>query len=1331
MKKKGFTLIELLAVIIILTVLAVILIPVIQDLIENARYGSAVNSVMNYVREANTQAAIDVGGFEGYALDLSNNNRLESGITDSELAKIKYKGRGPEYVYLHFTDDGKVVSDGHFCIWGFSIDYKMDTGASRSVGNNYCTGEVLVKEHYNFGDPVYYNVTTGKQCSEDAFLANIDEWGSHANHAYVGGKLISRSLEAMPTGLHSGCMKFYTIEDDGDNITLISASNLNEVGPDKYETDPNKFGDPKVLWADTKEGAEHQNVKDFNNITNPEPNTYYVMDLLKDYTKDWKVKTIEEDYTYTYTYKDGEDTLTDSYTIPYHTDGYKARLITTAELTNILDSRVDENDSYTTVQELKLTLGDYLDGSKHPYIYSTNGTDAPYLQGYYTSDAKNPTAMYTYTSNGNWAYLYDGVYGDYISGRAYDGTKRVLYSSTDGTEEYYIYGVRPIVNISRDALADKEIYYAVPNIVNTDVIYKKYESGTILYYNVTTGTECTKSEADNNLSYRHTEVGVKSGCMKFYTLADSEYSDTVSLLLSHPITYTPTAWNENVGNRTFFEPITLLNQIKTDIDGWVGLEEIDNYTTEGLQESGYYKYLYRLTIPFKDMGVKARVTTAAEYDEVIHKTPNFNRSFNSGYTSVAEYESLYSPMGMDPYYCYGGESYDETCNQYGMLGSNTAEIAWLYSDYQRDYSACNNTPYAEYTDEYDGVEESFYVYGYSGGYWGMDMTKSTRGYGNGIMFMIDSPRWNDSGPHLYRPVVEIKKERFGNVTQKDAIEIVVESTTTFTSSLTNPTYSMEDSSIASVSSNGTITGLKIGVTQVKATDGTHTEYAKVVVNHKPNTYYSRGSYVLYNVNTGEECNSTEYRCSDESGCYMFQIFGESPEGNYLMTTHVPYELVDQYETKYHWSAKYAIDKDPNAEARYGEMAYDHWYGTLEWLADLSKNWQAEVPESYIDYMTKEYVVPYGKPAYYENGQPVYAKARGLTIEDVAGMYANRESTYGIWKNVYELIHNTGVASAMYMVEPIYGTGVGNPVKGYASNMWSGTSKQNPETGLYESIHYHSTFISYIVIEVPKSRVSHLIDMETESYEDYILRSTEDRYSIGSSYSWTQSSEDGGRVDIRSIYECTTYSGGYEYCNTYTYAYGLTNGHVKLTGVNGSYTTELNFTVDLQASCGETDVCGRVTAACGVNEGNTSGGTDTTPGTMTSSTSTGTTDTTAPVCVLERVNQLTNGIQPVITCTDAGSQVTIRSQWNVRPVGASQFSDIGIVKSPTSSGLRNGAYYATVQPRWTTSDAISQPSPNDCYYLRYGAQDSAGNWSFYISDKCYYGFSNTNANRLTN
>ena len=63
MNKKGFTLIELLAIIVILAIIAVITVPIILNIIENARAGAARNSVIGYgksVELAYTQYQYDV-----------------------------------------------------------------------------------------------------------------------------------------------------------------------------------------------------------------------------------------------------------------------------------------------------------------------------------------------------------------------------------------------------------------------------------------------------------------------------------------------------------------------------------------------------------------------------------------------------------------------------------------------------------------------------------------------------------------------------------------------------------------------------------------------------------------------------------------------------------------------------------------------------------------------------------------------------------------------------------------------------------------------------------------------------------------------------------------------------------------------------------------------------------------------------------------------------------------------------------------------------------------------------------------------------------------------
>ena len=1123
MKKKGFTLIELLAVIIVLAVLAMILVPVIQDLIANARYASAANSALNYVNAANTQAAVDVGGFEEFSLNLSN-SRLETGVTDSELAKIEYKGKGPDYVYLHFTDDGKLVDWGNFCIWGYSIDYTLEEGAARS-NNDYCEPRAVVKDEYETGDAIYYNVTLGTSCTKEQFEYNVSEWGSHANYMYIADQLVSRGLGEAPEGLHEGCMKFYSIADDGTNVTLLTAFNINEIGPDKNETDPDKFGDRTTYWADIKDGETAQNVKDFNNITNPQPNTYYVMDLLKDYTKDWKVNEVKEDYTSTYTYTVDDNEVTDSYTIPYKTDGYKARLLTKAEAEAIASS------------DRSAILQDYTNQHPYGYILHPNGSRT-IIEGYYTSDAVNATDIYAPTA----------------------------WRNPNGTSSSSEFGVRPVIEISKN------------NLKNVDPITPKpkptiaegsgtgggsgsnnvYTPGTEIYFNVTTGTECTKGEADINLSSRHTPVGVNSGCMKFYTLPDSSNKDTVSLLLDHPITNQPIYWWYEAGSTfgnyvTLLPPITLLTQMYNDTKDWVGVEPIENRVMD-VTQGNQYQWRFINVIPYKDMGLKARLITTEEMDLILHNDPNYVDDYSSDNPrkEFSYYNGMSGTIGSwntcgntDP---SRNTTYDPNCNRYGVLGYSVGSLSWLITDYTRFRGAATNEPGAEYLDLYDGYSTTYSspTGNYNAGcFWTSNYAISdTNQVGPYVTVICDGPRWtNDdygNAAHLYRPVVEVKKNKIGGTVKDNDIEVVVGTSTNYGA---GGSYSILDSTIASVDGSGNITGLKIGVTQVKSSTG---HYAKVIVKKPANTYYSNIITAYYNVTTGTECTQSEYSCSSTSGCKQVNIVGETPSGNYLVG-------VSDYNwntTPKYWSAKYAIDEDSTAESKYGVMAYNHWYRTIEYVADYTKNWVVdEYPKDYIDYTTKEYVIPWGTPAYYENSNPVYSKARLLTLEDAANIIHTTQTGTYAHRSVYEILHNTGssvyVNYAYNTIENDYST----PVIGYLSPM---ANQDSPGV----------SFSEYI-IAVSKSRITNL-----DGYETY--NSTASRISLYKSYNWVQTSSDGGSIDIQSGNDI------------FNFGYPKTNGHVHLVGTpdsgNGN-TIVKDIYINLQYSCGQVDSCGNTTPAC--------------------------------------------------------------------------------------------------------------------------------------------------------
>src|SRR5574344_289487 len=128
--KNGFTLIELLAVI------ALIISPLITDLLKNAREKSAEESVNGYVSSANNTVAISlVDSTKGISIT-NDKYTFETGVDDDTLDKIEVSGDIPSYSYLEFDTVNKVLKLGNFCMNGYNIDYL--NGKTSVSSNNYC-----------------------------------------------------------------------------------------------------------------------------------------------------------------------------------------------------------------------------------------------------------------------------------------------------------------------------------------------------------------------------------------------------------------------------------------------------------------------------------------------------------------------------------------------------------------------------------------------------------------------------------------------------------------------------------------------------------------------------------------------------------------------------------------------------------------------------------------------------------------------------------------------------------------------------------------------------------------------------------------------------------------------------------------------------------------------------------------------------------------------------------------------------------------------------------------------------------------------------------------
>ena len=142
MNKKGFTLIELLAIIVILAIIAVITVPIILNIIENARAGAARNSVIGYgksVELAYTQYQYDqnLGSYQEPTADDANGKTIllytATPTATAGTLRLAVEFDGDKVVCsseTSYLDNGKVVLEG--CqVNGTGTTYKYENGQAK------------------------------------------------------------------------------------------------------------------------------------------------------------------------------------------------------------------------------------------------------------------------------------------------------------------------------------------------------------------------------------------------------------------------------------------------------------------------------------------------------------------------------------------------------------------------------------------------------------------------------------------------------------------------------------------------------------------------------------------------------------------------------------------------------------------------------------------------------------------------------------------------------------------------------------------------------------------------------------------------------------------------------------------------------------------------------------------------------------------------------------------------------------------------------------------------------------------------------------------------
>ena len=184
MKNKGFTLIELLAVIVILAIIALIATPTILGVIEKARKGAAEQSALGYIDAVEKQVAIN---------QVKDENLINDGTYNVPMTGITVKGEAPTKGWLK-------IEKGLVTNYSFVIGKYVITKGSETVKGDEPINpdEEVTKTYtvYSNGTAIYYNPETNSKCDESEAVSI--------------------------TGTKTGCMKWYTFNDEGEDSSTVN-----------------------------------------------------------------------------------------------------------------------------------------------------------------------------------------------------------------------------------------------------------------------------------------------------------------------------------------------------------------------------------------------------------------------------------------------------------------------------------------------------------------------------------------------------------------------------------------------------------------------------------------------------------------------------------------------------------------------------------------------------------------------------------------------------------------------------------------------------------------------------------------------------------------------------------------------------------------------------------------------------------------------------------------------------------------------------------------------------------------------------------------------------
>ena len=285
-KKYGFTLIELLAVIVILSVIALITTPLILNVINDAKKSAAVDSAYEYLK------AIE---YSGSISEITSNSGLSDGIYKvSDLAdKVNVKGTKPTYGTI--TIEKGAAINASLCINGYIVSY--DGHKAESLSN--CT-----ETEDTTGPDIIIGTIKGTTSSLTInFIANDNETGIKSTKCFYStdksynleGKIEDNACKL--TNLNDNTLYNYKIEainNGGIKSEVTGSATTGNFESIEIEISPSDWSSSKTVTIKGSTSGATLEYKIVNGTTVKQDWTTYTGEI----TIDWASNVNTPTYIY-------------------------------------------------------------------------------------------------------------------------------------------------------------------------------------------------------------------------------------------------------------------------------------------------------------------------------------------------------------------------------------------------------------------------------------------------------------------------------------------------------------------------------------------------------------------------------------------------------------------------------------------------------------------------------------------------------------------------------------------------------------------------------------------------------------------------------------------------------------------------------------------------------------------------------------------------------------------------------------------------------------------------------------------------------------------------